>query len=178
MNHYAAKINTMILNFINRPRTARNMTKTMMFHRVTQDFPKLTHNFMDTVYTDIAELCYNKKSSLLHIKIIEDVSITIEKAKSLTDSIHRITKGQNHFALVDATNYFFIEDEALKYMASPEICAGKMGSAYYSMNLANRLTMHFFKVFHKPSYPLELFKKKEEAINWLKGIQKGALQLN
>ncbi|MDF2450719.1 MAG: hypothetical protein K0S26_223 [Bacteroidota bacterium] len=138
----------------------------------------LDYNFMDTVYTDVAELCYNKEKSLLHIKILEDVSITVEKAKSLSDSIHKITNGEKHFTLVDATNYFFIEDEALKYMALPESGADKMGSAYFSTNLANRLTMHFFKVFHKPSYPVQLFRKEEEAMSWLKLIQKTSLQLN
>jgi hypothetical protein len=169
----------MLLKLINQKLTTKILTKTMIVQQETFAATKLLpNNFMDTVYTDTAELSYNKEKSLLYIKILEDVSITVEKAKKLADSIHRITEGQKHFALVDATNYFFIEDDALKYMAKPEICAGKMGSAYFSMNLANRLTMHFFKVFHKPSYPIELFRKKEEAINWLKVIQQGTLQLN
>lgn len=147
------------------------ITKSMIVKQETSFAKNSNCNFTDTVYTDIAELSYNKEKSMLYIKILEDVSINVEKAKSLSDAIHKITKGQKHFSLVDATNYFFIEDDALKYMAMPEECISKKGAAYYSLNLANRLTMHFFKVFHKPSYPIQWFRRKEEAMGWLKLIQ-------
>lgn len=167
----------MFFNLINRKLKSKIIAKSMISHAETLGTTKLTTLNMDTVYTEIAELSYDKEKSLLHIKILEDVSITVEKAKKLTESINQITNGRKHFALVDATNYFFIEDEALKYMAETEACTTRLGSAYYSMNLANRLTMHFFKVFHKPSYPLELFKKKEDAIGWIKLIRQGDFQL-
>jgi hypothetical protein len=168
----------MLLKLINEKLTNKIIAKSMMAIQEPLTIPNSNYNFMDTVFTEIAELCYNKEKSLLHIKILEDVSITVEKAKSLTDSIRKITNGQKHFTLVDATNYFFVEDEALQYMAMHEASAGKMGSAYFSTNLANRLTMHFFKVFHKPSYPVQLFRRQDEAMSWLNLIQKSALQLN
>lgn len=161
----------MLLKLLKRKLTNNLITKNMIVKQETLSATNSNCNFKDTVYTEIAELSYNKEESLLYIKILEDVSISVEKAKKLSDSIHKITNGQKHFALIDATNYFFIEDDALKYMAMPEECICKKGAAYYSMNLANRLTMHFFKVFHKPSYPLQLFRKKEEAMGWLKLIQ-------
>ncbi|MDF2448293.1 MAG: hypothetical protein K0R26_797 [Bacteroidota bacterium] len=126
---------------------------------------------MNTIKTEVANLFYNKECRLLHVKILEDISITVEKAKALCLAIEKITNDEKHFALVDATNYFYIEDEALRFMALPENCSNKLGSAYFSTNLANRLTMHFFKVFHKPLYPIELFKKREEAMKWLLQIQ-------
>lgn len=123
---------------------------------------------MEKIYTDIAELCYNKDNATLYIKILENVTIDIQKAKEFSESVNTITNGENHFTLVDATNYFFIDDEALKFMALPEVGKGKMAEAYYSSNLANRLTMHFFKVYYKPIYPMQLFRKEEEALKWLK----------
>ncbi|MES2567090.1 MAG: hypothetical protein V4565_09510 [Bacteroidota bacterium] len=131
-------------------------------------FMQFQYNIEETIYTDVAELSYDRVNSLVHIKLLENITINVEKAQRLIQTIKKITEGKKHYTLIDATNYIFIDDDALKYMASPEACADKLGSAYYSINLANRLTMHFFKVFHKPSYPVELFKKKEEAVNWIK----------
>ena len=129
-------------------------------------------NTSKIIYSDIAELQFNDKESILYIKIIEDVVITLEKAKNHFIIINELTKNQDHFALVDATNFFSIDDDALKYMASPEKTFKKVATAYYSTNLANRLTMHFFKLFHKPQYPMQLFRYKSEAISWLEPYQK------
>lgn len=124
-------------------------------------------NLIETIYTDIAELNYNKKECILNIKILENASITIETLKNHIKSINDLTNYQQHFSLVDATNFFSIDDESLKYLASPETNNKIIAEAFYSTNLANRLTLHFFKLFHKPHYPTQLFRYKAEAINWL-----------
>ena len=122
---------------------------------------------MKTIITQISELQYDEKEYILYIKIKNDVSVDLESIKEHFKATSLLTKNENHFALIDATNYFSIDEEALKYAAMEEYTTGRVAAAFYSANLSSRLTIHFFKLFRRPSYLVQLFKKKEDALNWL-----------
>ncbi len=132
-------------------------------------------NTIKTSCSDIAELQYNEKESILYIKILEDAIITVQKAKSNCRSVKELTKNKAKFALIDASNLFSIDDDALKYIASPETTSNKKVTACFSTNLANRLTIHSFKLFHKPQFTMQLFRNKIEALCWLETYQKNVL---
>jgi hypothetical protein len=122
---------------------------------------------MKTINTKMSELQYDEKEFILYIKIKNDVTIDLESIEEHFASITKLTKNENHFALIDASNYFSIDEESLKYAAMEEYTVGRVAAAFYSANLASRLTIHFFKLFRRPSYLVQLFKKKEDALNWL-----------
>ena len=122
---------------------------------------------MKTASTKISELQYDEKEFILYIKIKDDVTVDLESIKEHFNATRELTNSQNHFALIDASNYFNMEDEALKYAAMEEYTVGRIAAAFFSTNLASRLTIHFFKLFRRPDYLVELFKKKEDALDWL-----------
>jgi hypothetical protein len=122
---------------------------------------------MKTINTKISELQYDEKEFILYIKIKNDVTVDLESIKEHFKATSELTNNDNHFALIDASNYFNMDEEALKYAAMEEYTVGRVAAAFYSVNLASRLTIHFFKLFRRPSYLVQLFKKKEDALNWL-----------
>lgn len=120
---------------------------------------------METVLTDIAELCFDETTAILYVKINEDMHMDTAKAARHFRAVKELTKGEPYYALVDGTCYFTADEEALNYAALPKIAGERMGCAFYSLNLANRLTVHFFKILHKPDYPITIFRTKDDALN-------------
>jgi hypothetical protein len=130
---------------------------------------------MKTILTDIAELFFDEETLILHIKILEDVHMDLEKTISHCRMVQKITKGEKYMALVDATNYFTSDEDALKYLALPETTGGRIAMAFHSLNLANRLTIHFFRLLYKPNFAIHLFRVHEDALEWLKAEQQNSL---
>ena len=123
---------------------------------------------METIVTDIAEIFFDEESSILHVKVLEDVHMDMQKTINHSRAVHQITKGQKYMALVDATHYFTADDDALKYLALPDTTKGRSAMAFHSLNLANRLTIHFFRLLHKPNFTIHLFRTHEDALDWLR----------
>lgn len=130
---------------------------------------------METTLTDIAEISFDEATAILHVKILEDIHMDLQKTINHSQEVQKVTKGEKYMALVDATNYFTSDDEALKYLALPDTTKGRMAMAFYSLNLANRLTIHFFRLLHKPSFAIHLFRTNEDALGWLKMEQQNCL---
>lgn len=122
---------------------------------------------MKTMNTKISELQYDEKEFILYVKIKDDVTMGTEDVKDHFRAISKLTNDENHFVLIDASNYFNIDDEALKCAALAEFTKGRLAAAFYSTNLSSRLTIHFFKLFRRPDYLVQLFKRKEDALSWL-----------
>jgi hypothetical protein len=130
---------------------------------------------METLITDIAEIFFDEETSILHVKILEDVHMDMEKTINHSKMVQRITKGEKYMALVDATNYFTTDEDALRYMAMPETTKGRVAMAFHSLNLANRLTIHFFRLLYKPNFTIHLFRIHDDALEWLKSEQQSSL---
>ena len=130
---------------------------------------------METIITDIAEIRFDEETAILHVKIREDVHMDLEKTMNHCNTVQKITKGKNYMALVDATNYFTTDEDALKYLALPETTTGRIAMAFHSLNLANRLTIHFFRLLYKPNFTIHLFRVHEDALEWLKSEQHNCL---
>jgi hypothetical protein len=121
---------------------------------------------LEVICTDIAELFFDASDSVLHIKLIEGAKINLKNCSEHFKLIRKITKNKKYVSLIDATDFFTIEKEALR------LCAGKtkvnvIAASYYTANLANKLTANFFIAFYKPAIPVSLFKSKSEALAWL-----------
>jgi len=123
---------------------------------------------MEITRTAIAELSYDVDDSLLHIRMMKGAEMNIENTIEHYRTIERITGGKKYLALVDASEYFTIDSETLKYTSLPQTIEKRIATAHYQSALGNKLTMDFFRKFHKPPLPVNLFETKEEAIEWLK----------
>ncbi|HET6991218.1 MAG TPA: hypothetical protein VFJ43_07845, partial [Bacteroidia bacterium] len=82
-------------------------------------------------------------------------------------AIEEITDGKEYFALIDSSEYFKMDADALKFAAMKENIGKRKAAAHYNLANANKLTTDFFRNFYKPSVPIQTFNSKEEALNWL-----------
>ena len=130
---------------------------------------------METVLTDIAELCFDETAAILYVKIREEAHIDTEKAIRYFRAVKELTKGERYYALIDGSYYFTADEEALTYAATDKVAGERMGCAFYSLNLASRLTIHFFKVLHKPNYPITIFRTKDDALKCICEAQQKSL---
>jgi hypothetical protein len=123
---------------------------------------------MKIVKTEIAELHFNAKESILHIKIIKGAEMNIKNTEEHYKTIEEITGGKKYLALIDSSEYFTIDSETLKFTASPKITEKRIATAHYRPSMGNKLTIDFFRKFHSPSLPVNSFATKKEALEWLK----------
>ena len=78
-------------------------------------FSESTEKNMKTVRTEFAELNYDERESILYIRMFEGANMTLELMKNYLELMRTITEGRDYFALIDATRYFAVEVDALKY---------------------------------------------------------------
>ncbi len=126
---------------------------------------------MNTIFSDIAEIKFNEADSILYVRMMDSIEINIENIKNHYEIINQLTGAKKHTVIIDATNYFYIKDDALKYMAAPPATNNTIATAFYSGNLANRLSILCLKLYYPKSCPLHYFTKKESALEWLTQIQ-------
>lgn len=122
---------------------------------------------MEIVNSEIAQITYDNNDYILYEKIFGDIELNISKINNHLSVVNRLTNAEEHVVLIDATDYFFAEFEALKYFASVQKRAGRLATAFYTNNLANRLTLLCIKFMYTPPVPIEIFSKKEEALKWV-----------
>lgn len=115
----------------------------------------------------LADLLFDSKTSILFIKVYEDVEMTEGEILKHYDVIKELTQNKHYVALIDAEHFFPISNEALRLSAQPEVLGNRIATAYYSYSVANRLTTHFFKNNIKPAIPVEYFKTKAQALEWV-----------
>ena len=101
----------------------------------------------------------------------EDAHMKLENTKEHYRIISELTNGSKYLTLVDATNYFRIDDDASQFAALPETTKNRIAVAHYTSNVSNRLTANFFRIFYRPEIPVQTFKTKEEAMEWLLSVK-------
>ena len=102
--------------------------------------------------------------------------MNFENTKAHYEAIREITGGKKYLALVDASNSFEIEPEALAYASLPEIVSNRIATAHYNSSISNTLTTNTFKTHYQPPIPIQIFTTKKEAVVWLKSIYKSLVQ--
>jgi hypothetical protein len=125
-------------------------------------------SFMEKALTKIAELIFDIQESILYIKVIEGAEMNFENTRQHYDIIRSLTGNKAYGALIDATEYYSIDAETLRYTSLPETIDNRIASAHCNPHNANSLTANFFKTNHQPPIPFQIFKVKEEALHWLR----------
>lgn len=126
---------------------------------------------MKTIQTPIAEISFDEPEQILHIKVLEDATMNLKNAQIHYEKINKLLGGKKYFALVDASNYFTMEQDAWRYASSKEVVSNRMAIAHYNASFANKLTTNFFKSMYQTAVPLQIFDSKEEAEKWLKSMK-------
>jgi len=123
---------------------------------------------LKTIQTEIAELVFDEKESILYIQTMEGATMTMESTKKYYEKIKKITDNKPYGAMIDATVHFSIDAESLHYTSLPETIGNRIASAHYRAPLSNRMTADFFKKNYDLKIPFESFKTKADALSWLK----------
>lgn len=126
---------------------------------------------MTSITTDIAIMSFDEAESVLHIEMVYGAEMTLENTIEHYRIIKKLTKDREYIALINASEYFLIDKEALKYGALRENIGKRIASAHYNSNDANRLTLNFFKTQYKPNIPVGIFKSKADAMVWINSLK-------
>lgn len=124
-----------------------------------------------SISTEIAELSFDEKNLILHIRMKEGAEMNLENTKDHYELIKEITYNTRHRVLVDSSLFFTVDSSAFKYSTKEEFTSKRIAVAHYNPCLANRLLLHYFKGTYSPPMPFKIFKNKEEALKWLKSIE-------
>ena len=124
--------------------------------------------YMKKDLSPVAELNFDEKDSVLYIKMLEGAVLNLANTKQHARQMEELTLGKPYLALIDATNFFTMDEESLKFSSAPIKPPNRIAGACFNPTLANRFTVEIFRKFGNPKYPMEVFNTKAEAIQWLK----------
>jgi len=124
---------------------------------------------MKTDLSPVAELSFDEKESILYVKMLDGAVLNLKNTIQHAKQMEVLTANKPYLALIDTTNFFTMDEETLQYSSIPSNRpSNRIAMACYNPNLANRFTVEVFRKFGKPTYPIEVFTTKQEAIIWLK----------
>jgi hypothetical protein len=126
---------------------------------------------MENFKTPIAELSYDNREHILHVRIIEGAEMTLANARIHYEKINSLLGNKKHLVLVDAQHYYRIDKEAWVYASGKEVVSNRVAVAHYNSCNANKLETSFYKSLLNTAMPVEVFNTKEEAICWLKSYR-------
>jgi len=99
--------------------------------------------------------------------------IDISIAKELVKNRLEYSKGKLMYTFIDFTNVQSVTKEARDYMNSPEGgLKGILGGAFLSNSIVSNVFVNLYLKINKPSIPAKFFTKREDAIFWLKSLNK------
>src|SRR6185312_2758878 len=99
---------------------------------------------MKTALSPVAQLSFDESQSILYMKMLEGGVLNLANAKQHGIMIEELTAQKPYLALIDATNFFTIDDEVIKYAAIPAKLENRIAAAYFNPNLANWFTVEVF----------------------------------
>ena len=123
---------------------------------------------MKSALSSVAELSFDELQSILNIKMLKGAVLNLANAKHHGIKIQELTQNKPYLALIDTSHFFTIDEDALKYAAIPSKLENRIAAAYYNPNLANRFTVEIFRKIGNPAFSVQIFNKKEDALQWLK----------
>ena len=124
---------------------------------------------MNKIRTSVAEM-FIDDDGILHIKILEEAYVTLEKSKEYYNASKQLLKDKKALVLVDGSTKFTITKEAKKYGAGNEIAENRIAVAFVTNSLVNKILINCYIKFYKPVAPTQLFSSQEKAIDWLKSF--------
>lgn len=104
------------------------------------------------------------------IKIVyqDDHEFNIIDAKESLMDIEQITKGKMLPILKIPGKYSSIDNEARKFISSPEGMKYSSAEAFVTTFLPHRIIGNFYMKINKPVKPTAFFETEKQAIEWLK----------
>jgi hypothetical protein len=103
------------------------------------------------------------------IKIVyqDDHEFNIVDAKNSLKDLEQITKGKTYPILKIPGKYSSIDNEARKFISSPEGMQFSSAEAFVTTFLPHRIIGNFYMKINKPVKPTAFFETEEQAVKWL-----------
>jgi hypothetical protein len=118
------------------------------------------------------DVFFSIEDGILFCSYKKQIEIDINIAKRIIKDRVEFTEGRSYPILIDFTNMHSVTKEAREYMNNPEGgLKGLLGGAFLSNSLVTTLFVNLYLRINQPSIPAKFFTKKDEAINWLKGLK-------
>lgn len=107
------------------------------------------------------------------LKAKDKVDFELEDAIEVDDLTYELVEAKPFVTLVDARNVRSnMSHEARKHFATnKKITAIRKAQAIVVNNLHTKLIANFYMNFHRPSNPVKVFTKYEDAESWVKTIK-------
>ena len=115
---------------------------------------------------------YLIKDDILYVRAKEDADFTLEATIEGVEARKKLQQGKKYPVLVDTRLMFQVSEESREYGASKEVTELSSAMAILSgTSLATTLIGNFFIKFNKPAIPTKMFKKEDNAIEWLNSFK-------
>ena len=105
---------------------------------------------------------------IIRIVYKDDHEFNIVDAKESLKDIEQITKGKTFPILKIPGKYSSIDNEARKFISSPEGMKYSSAEAFVTTFLPHRIIGNFYMKINKPVKPTTFFETEKQAIDWLK----------
>jgi hypothetical protein len=63
-----------------------------------------------------------------------------------------------------------VEYKAQRFLSSPEVSAGVSAGAIVVKSFLERHLARMFLIYHRPPYPVQVFRNEDDALAWLRGF--------
>jgi hypothetical protein len=93
---------------------------------------------------------------------------TADDIKAIHKAIAQIKKNEKELILLHAENFTTIDQDARKYLSTPEAGANSLAEAYIIRTLAQRILMNFLIKVSGTPVPVKFFTDTQEAVKWLR----------
>ena len=100
-----------------------------------------------------------------------DHTYSLADIKAIHKAINALTDNKKSLALLINSNYTLIDNEAKRFLSSPEAAVNFIANAYVIKSLAHRLILNFIIRVKGTPVPANFFTEKSEAIAWLKSFK-------
>ena len=104
------------------------------------------------------------------IKIVyqDEHEFNINDAKETLNDIEELTKGKAFPILKIPGKYSSIDNEARRFISSPEGMKCSSAEAFVTTFLPHRIIGNFYMKINKPVKPTAFFETEQQAVEWLK----------
>lgn len=117
-----------------------------------------------------------RSDNIVKVLFKENMVLDIPMQEKLYELYHEICKGKKYGFIFDAMDNVTITKEARENAIKLEKKSSSYASAAIANTLPYRLIANFYLKFNKPAIPFRLFRKEEEALEWLAEQRKKYLE--
>ena len=107
------------------------------------------------------------EDGILHVQYPQDFNLTLDVMERVHERRLEVT-GEPCPVLVYADTVASAEYEAQQFASREDVAALVLGMAIIVKSVFTRAMADLFMRFHKPPYPVRLFKNEESAMLWLR----------